>query len=71
MPKPKALEEYQEKVRQEKKQFKECFGTPAGKEVLRKLREEFYDIALDPESSLEFQVGQRDVVFQILNRVES
>ena len=64
------LDDYKHKQNQQRKAFKECFTSPAGKEVLQALREEFYDIDLMPNDQLQFQSGQRDVLWQILTKAE-
>ena len=67
---PKDIEEYQKQVQKQKESFKLCFSTDAGKVVLQALREEFYDCRITPDTDLAFICGQRDVVQQILERLE-
>ncbi len=64
-----SLEEYRFRRHQQIKDFKACFGTPAGKAVLAILREEYYDRPFDPGETLQYQAGQHNVIFSILETV--
>ena len=55
----------------EDRKFVDCFATPAGKDVLQMLKDEFYDVKCDiaPPGYGQF-LGRRDVIFYILQRMK-
>jgi hypothetical protein len=68
--KNQGLQAYNEKVRQQKKIFNDVFTSANGQVILEALREEFYDCAILHGDGMEFKLGQRDVVYQILDRLD-
>ena len=55
----------------EDRKFVDCFSTPAGKDVLQMLKDEFYNKKCDiaPPGYGQF-LGRRDVIFYILERMK-
>lgn len=62
--------DYQKQARRLKEVMKNTFNSPQGKEVLKALREEFYDCQIHPGEDLQFKAGQRDVLYQILTGID-
>lgn len=70
MDKNQALLDLNKAAKRQRDQFIEVFSTPNGAAVLKALREEFYDTDIPPGEGMEFKLGQRDVVYQILVKLE-
>lgn len=60
------LDEYKYQAEQRVKNLKECFGTASGSVTLKTLKAEFFDCEIQPGDNNQFQLGQRDVIYQIL-----
>ncbi len=50
-------------------QYRACFTSPAGRAVLEDLKSNFYDCRIGKDQ-LERQVGHRDVILTILERLQ-
>lgn len=64
------ISDYSPERRQEVEDLRSLGVTDLGKRVIAALRKEYYDCPILPGDDLQFKLGQRDVVYQILEKID-